>query len=144
PRLELDYRLEERAETAAGEEVVHPGGRRAFEERGCGDDLTRGRRHAVRCLSAERRTFSCAHLRQLASFLAPVSKLYSPLLADVAQLARASPCHGEGRGFESHHPLLFLPSSARDDSIARVTDMQQREELARRHAGDAAVDLVLA
>ena len=26
--------------------------------------------------------------------------------ADVAQLARASPCHGEGRGFEPHHPLL--------------------------------------
>lgn len=25
--------------------------------------------------------------------------------ADVAQLARASPCHGEGRGFESLHPL---------------------------------------
>ena len=28
-----------------------------------------------------------------------------PDLADVAQLARASPCHGEGRGFESLHPL---------------------------------------
>ena len=26
-------------------------------------------------------------------------------LADVAQLARASACHAEGRGFESHHPL---------------------------------------
>ena len=25
--------------------------------------------------------------------------------ADVAQLARASPCHGEGRGFDSRHPL---------------------------------------
>ena len=25
--------------------------------------------------------------------------------ADVAQLARASPCHGEGREFESRHPL---------------------------------------
>ena len=25
--------------------------------------------------------------------------------ADVAQLARASACHAEGRGFESHHPL---------------------------------------
>lgn len=40
-------------------------------------------------------------------------------LADVAQLARASACHAEGRGFESLHPLderpalralLFLPS----------------------------------
>ena len=29
-------------------------------------------------------------------------------LADVAQLARASPCHGEGRGFESLHPLLVM------------------------------------
>ena len=26
--------------------------------------------------------------------------------ADVAQLARASACHAEGRGFESHHPLF--------------------------------------
>src|SRR5437870_6095648 len=26
--------------------------------------------------------------------------------ADVAQLARASACHAEGRGFESLHPLL--------------------------------------
>ncbi len=25
--------------------------------------------------------------------------------ADVAQLARASPCQGEGRGFEPRHPL---------------------------------------
>ena len=29
-----------------------------------------------------------------------------PSHADVAQLARASACHAEGRGFESHHPLL--------------------------------------
>src|SRR5687768_14392559 len=29
--------------------------------------------------------------------------------ADVAQLARASACHAEGRGFESHHPLLKAP-----------------------------------
>ncbi len=29
--------------------------------------------------------------------------------ADVAQLARASACHAEGRGFESHHPLLKPP-----------------------------------
>ena len=28
-----------------------------------------------------------------------------PVHADVAQLARASACHAEGRGFESHHPL---------------------------------------
>jgi hypothetical protein len=30
-------------------------------------------------------------------------------LADVAQLARASACHAEGRGFESLHPLLEDP-----------------------------------
>jgi hypothetical protein len=37
----------------------------------------------------------------------PVSrgKLRFPTRADVAQLARASACHAEGRGFESHHPL---------------------------------------
>ena len=31
--------------------------------------------------------------------------------ADVAQLARASPCHGEGRGFESLHPLSSNPAA---------------------------------
>ena len=31
------------------------------------------------------------------------------LLADVAQLARASACHAEGRGFESLHPLRRMP-----------------------------------
>src|SRR5438094_5299543 len=31
---------------------------------------------------------------------------YTGAHADVAQLARASACHAEGRGFESHHPLL--------------------------------------
>src|SRR3954451_13073712 len=30
--------------------------------------------------------------------------------ADVAQLARASACHAEGRGFESHHPLSENPA----------------------------------
>ncbi len=30
--------------------------------------------------------------------------------ADVAQLARASACHAEGRGFESHHPLSEKPA----------------------------------
>ena len=32
-------------------------------------------------------------------------RLYFAGPADVAQLARASACHAEGRGFESHHPL---------------------------------------
>src|SRR6478609_3787637 len=31
------------------------------------------------------------------------------VLADVAQLARASACHAEGRGFESLHPLSRKP-----------------------------------
>src|SRR5207247_4990212 len=31
--------------------------------------------------------------------------------ADVAQLARASACHAEGRGFESLHPLLESPET---------------------------------
>ncbi len=36
-----------------------------------------------------------------------------PLLhADVAQLARASPCHGEGRGFDPRHPLHPAPFRA--------------------------------
>ena len=38
-------------------------------------------------------------------------RLYWPPLADVAQLARASACHAEGRGFESHHPLLKAPET---------------------------------
>ncbi len=37
---------------------------------------------------------------------APPEGLYCRPHADVAQLARASACHAEGRGFESLHPLL--------------------------------------
>jgi CheY-like chemotaxis protein len=33
----------------------------------------------------------------------------APKRADVAQLARASACHAEGRGFESLHPLERKP-----------------------------------
>ena len=40
-------------------------------------------------------------------------------LADVAQLARASACHAEGRGFESHHPLSLLLSFSSSSSKAR-------------------------
>ena len=42
--------------------------------------------------------------------------------ADVAQLARASPCHGEGRGFESLHPLSwkYLQISRRGGSARLV------------------------
>src|SRR2546423_5309021 len=35
--------------------------------------------------------------------------LYSAVRAAVAQLARASACHAEGRGFESHQPLSRAP-----------------------------------
>src|SRR5688500_6409665 len=41
--------------------------------------------------------------------MGPGPRLYTALRADVAQLARASACHAEGRGFESHHPLLEAP-----------------------------------
>ena len=37
---------------------------------------------------------------------------YAGASADVAQLARASPCHGEGRGFEPLHPLPGTQSRA--------------------------------
>lgn len=39
----------------------------------------------------------------------PDAWLQSHYLADVAQLARASACHAEGRGFESLHPLIPPP-----------------------------------
>src|SRR5437762_7638562 len=39
------------------------------------------------------------------------SALYSGPLAAVAQLARASACHAEGRGFEPLQPLLKKPRS---------------------------------
>ena len=58
--------------------------------------------------------------------LGPSAAAILPPLADVAQLARASPCHGEGRGFESHHPLYKAPGNGgffrclgRDDRSAR-------------------------
>ena len=38
-------------------------------------------------------------------------RLYSAARAAVAQLARASACHAEGRGFESHQPLFSSPIS---------------------------------
>src|ERR671931_1624287 len=41
--------------------------------------------------------------------------------ADVAQLARASACHAEGRGFESHHPLLRKPETGLFALRARYT-----------------------
>ena len=43
--------------------------------------------------------------------------------ADVAQLARASACHAEGRGFESLHPLSGKPRK-RGFSVARIRARQ--------------------
>src|SRR5215218_6562138 len=43
---------------------------------------------------------------------APRPGLYCCLRAAVAQLARASACHAEGRGFESLQPLLESPAPA--------------------------------
>ncbi len=49
-------------------------------------------------------------LQHLRGLLGPLAIL--PDYADVAQLARASPCHGEGRGFEPLHPLSETPRPA--------------------------------
>lgn len=58
---------------------------------------------------------------------------YNPtILADVAQLARASACHAEGRGFESLHPLAFsLPvrTSDRIDQQSRCNSQQRHSKL---------------
>jgi hypothetical protein len=45
--------------------------------------------------------------------------LYSPLRAAVAQLARASACHAEGRGFESHQPLPFRARHGEEDGLRK-------------------------
>ena len=45
-------------------------------------------------------------------------RLYSASYADVAQLARASACHAEGRGFESHHPLLESSTFSSNKDLA--------------------------
>ena len=54
------------------------------------------------------------------------ARLYSISYADVAQLARASACHAEGRGFESHHPLSF-PSRARKTLSQRGSALSTRK-----------------
>ena len=46
--------------------------------------------------------------------------------ADVAQLARASACHAEGRGFESHHPLVVVTSVGRTVRAVRLAATDQR------------------
>src|SRR3954447_10743844 len=63
--------------------------------------------------------------------------------AAVAQLARASACHAEGRGFESHQPLsrasyVICPARARRGSVTparnRVTPMGDIEAIPLRGA----------
>src|SRR4051794_37638309 len=44
------------------------------------------------------------------------ARLYCAARAAVAQLARASACHAEGRGFESHQPLCLDPEPVRQDA----------------------------
>src|SRR3954452_12870466 len=58
-----------------------------------------------------RRSVGESAMRRLyrATLTVPLRWLYSAPRADVAQLARASACHAEGRGFESLHPLSRKP-----------------------------------
>src|ERR687893_1607802 len=49
-------------------------------------------------------------------------QLYCRPRADVAQLARASACHAEGRGFESHHPLYQGASGRPDLFLAALVE----------------------
>src|SRR5208282_4097488 len=63
---------------------------------------------AKRCMSATTHLAMRVALHSRASTSADYAcrgGVESPGHADLAQLARASPCHGEGRGFESLHPL---------------------------------------
>ncbi len=53
-------------------------------------------------------------------------RLYSTEFADVAQLARASACHAEGRGFESHHPLSKVPANEQVQSSPLVNGTEPR------------------
>src|SRR5947199_4628515 len=67
--------------------------------------------------------------------------LYSAAAADVAQLARASACHAEGRGFESHHPL---PTQARTPAARPIRLLLAPFSCllgGGRHIGDLLTDL---
>lgn len=67
--------------------------------------------------------------------------LYWAAHADVAQLARASACHAEGRGFESHHPLSqkvrlgpgsLFPRTKTSDAVATAS-LSDFERAHRQH-----------
>src|SRR5436853_282828 len=49
------------------------------------------------------------NVAEYSGLIAGLRKALDLQLADVAQLARASAGHAEGRGFESHHPLKEAP-----------------------------------
>ncbi len=57
--------------------------------------------------------------------------LYSGAAADVAQLARASACHAEGRGFESHHPLCRKARLPRGPLIRPIFNAEGRKPRSR-------------
>ena len=61
-------------------------------------------------------------------------RLYWRPFADVAQLARASACHAEGRGFESHHPLSLSKPKDRSFLSGRLSFHPGCENRARAQA----------
>src|SRR3954453_11246421 len=73
-----------------------------------------------------------------ATLTVPFRWLYSAPRADVAQLARASACHAEGRGFESLHPLLKRPANAglfRCSAQASLSVVERERDLFRDGSG---------
>src|SRR3954453_8321586 len=79
--------------------------------------------------------------------------LYWPSLAAAAQLARASACHAEGRGFESLQPLAEAPANAgassfshrfveREDHLGEVLGVVEVEVGERGGGGEAVVERV--
>ncbi len=67
---------------------------------------------------------------------------YAGPSADVAQLARASPCHGEGRGFEPLHPLPRCVRPRPRGARAEPAPDEQADAAGRdrRHVGEHAVE----
>ena len=113
-----EHENEQIATVLAGPASLHgrrrgAGGRRRREHPAAGERPARGR--GARGLDRARRLLAgarglAARRGRLPSGLK--SRRYNPAHADVAQLARASACHAEGRGFESHHPLYESPAQA--------------------------------
>ena len=69
-----------------------------------------GKRRATRAVRREHNELADRLVNEALDARSPLSRGYTGRRhADVAQLARASACHAEGRGFESHHPLHRNP-----------------------------------